>query len=258
MAKKVYGTCCICGEEKELTFEHIPPRAAFNHFNLKMYDFWAYVLRNNTRYKQFQKGAGRYSLCGSCNNLTGEWYGAAYAEFASQGMRYYKQNAQGVLSVPYTIYPLRVLKQIVSCFASANGPLWCQQHPSIKSFLLDPKERRFPTNIDIRMYMQSNARSKIDGISGQMNPFTGESFIGSEVAHTPFSFICIVDQKMTSYRVLNELYPLLTFLNYEYDDRIELYLKIPRKPCNPTILDFREGIPDIGTLIEKKKEYDHQ
>lgn len=257
MAKKVHGICCICGEEKELTFEHIPPRAAFNYFNLKMYDFWAYILRNNTRYKQFQKGAGRYSLCASCNNLTGEWYGAAYAEFASQGMRYYKQNSEGVLSVPYTIYPLRVLKQVVSCFASANGPLWCQQHPSIKRFLLNPEERRFPTNIDIRMYMQSKARSKIDGILGQMNPFTGERFVGSEVAYTPFSFICITDREMTSYRVLNELYPLLSFLEYRYDDRVELYLKLPRKPCNPTILDFREGIPDIGTLIEKEKESDN-
>ena len=32
MAKKVHGICCICGQETELTFEHIPPRAAFNHF----------------------------------------------------------------------------------------------------------------------------------------------------------------------------------------------------------------------------------
>lgn len=39
MAKKVHGICCICGQETELTFEHIPPRAAFNHFSLKLYDF---------------------------------------------------------------------------------------------------------------------------------------------------------------------------------------------------------------------------
>lgn len=144
-----------------------------------------------------------YSLCERCNNLTGEWYGAAYAEFAVQGMRYYKHKAQGLLSVPYTIYPLRVLKQVVSCFASANGPFWCQEHPSIKEFLLNPEERRFPRNIDIRMYMQSNGRSKIDKVSGQMNPFTGEKFVGSEFAYPPFGFICVIDRKMTSYRVLN-------------------------------------------------------
>lgn len=35
MAKRVKGTCCICGQEADLTFEHIPPRAAFNRFNTK-------------------------------------------------------------------------------------------------------------------------------------------------------------------------------------------------------------------------------
>ena len=89
MARKVHGICCICGKESDLTFEHIPPRAAFNHFNLKLYDFWGYLTQNKTRYQSLQNGAGRYSLCASCNNRTGEWYGAAFAEFVSQGMQYY-------------------------------------------------------------------------------------------------------------------------------------------------------------------------
>ena len=76
MAKKYYGQCCICGRESELTFEHIPPRAAFNQFALKQYDFWNYLLHSNTRYIPSQRGAGKYSLCASCNNLTGEWYGS--------------------------------------------------------------------------------------------------------------------------------------------------------------------------------------
>lgn len=254
MAKKEHGICCICGQEAELTFEHIPPRAAFNRFSLRLYDFWDYLLHNNARYKQAQKGAGKYSLCASCNNLTGEWYGAAYAEFAVQGLSYSQKQAQGVLSVPYTIYPLRVLKQIVSCFASVNGPLWCQQEPMIKDFLLDPYERKFPSNIDIRMYMQAKGRSKFDGIVGQMNPFTGERFVGSEWAYPPFSYIHICDKGYTNFRVLNELYPVLSFLRYGYDDRDTVYLNIPRKPCNPTILDFREGVPDLETFIQINRD----
>ena len=112
MARKVHGICCICGKESDLTFEHIPPRAAFNHFNLKLYDFWGYLTQNKTRYQSLQNGAGRYSLCASCNNRTGEWYGAAFAEFVSQGMQYYKSGATGIVGVPYTFYPLRVLKQV--------------------------------------------------------------------------------------------------------------------------------------------------
>lgn len=253
MAKKVYGICCICGQETELTFEHIPPRAAFNRFNLKLYDVWQYFTNNNTRYKSAQRGAGKYSLCSSCNNLTGEWYGAAYAEFASQGLSYYQNHAKGILKLPYTIYPLRVFKQIVSCFASSNGPVWSQNIPMIKKFLLNPYEKKFPTDIDIRMYMQEKGKSKFNRIVGQMDVFTGERFVGSEWGYPPFSYILVDDKNFTNYRVLNELYPIKSFLKYGYDERATVFLNVPRKPCNPIILDFREDVPDLDTFIQSKK-----
>ncbi len=254
MAKKAYGTCCICGKDTELTFEHIPPKAAFNHFHLRLYDFFGYLIHNYTKYTATQNGMGRYSLCSSCNNRTGEWYGAAYAEFASQGMSYYRTQAQGLMAVPYTIYPLRVLKQIVSCFASVNGPSWCQQNPMIREFLLNPYEQKFPPNIDIRMYVQGRGQTKISGIIGQMNPFTGERFCGSEWGHIPFSYIYIHDTTYTNYWVLNELYSVLSFLQYGYDDRAKVYLNIPRKPCNPIVLDFRQGVPNLETFIKSNKD----
>lgn len=253
MAKKIHGQCCICGKESKLTFEHIPPRAAFNYFNMKLYDFWDYLLHNNTKYQPFQRGAGKYSLCASCNNLTGEWYGSAYAEFASQGMSYFKSNSKGIVSVPYTIYPLRVFKQIVSCFASVNGAIWCEKNPEISMFLLNPHEKFFPAEIDIRMYMQEEARSKFDGISGQMNVFTGERFMGSEWSYPPFSYIMVSDKNYSNYRSLNELFSIREFLKYNYDDRVTLYMNIPRKPCNPTTLDFRAGIPALETIIKSNK-----
>lgn len=254
MKKTKQGVCCICGEEKELTYEHIPPKAAFNHFNLKLYDFYDYITQNNTRYKNLQKGAGLYSLCSKCNNNTGTWYGSAYAEFANQGMRYYQQKATGVLCVPYTIYPLRVLKQVVSMFASVKGAAWCKGEPQIRKFLLDPYCTELPQQLDIRMYMVSKGRSKIEPMSVQMNVLTGERFIGSEIAYTPFSFICVDDKNYTNYHILNELYSIIHFSNYGYNDRRQLFLNIPRKPCNPITLDFRENVPDLETLIKSNKD----
>lgn len=143
MTKKKNGICCICGKEGKLTFEHIPPHAAFNHSNLKMYDVIRYLRSNQTRYPSLQNGAGLWSLCSSCNNLTGTWYGNSYIEFVEQGIKYYQRNAKGILAVPYTIYPLRVFKQIVSCFASINGSDWCENNPAVRKFLLKPEERFF-------------------------------------------------------------------------------------------------------------------
>ncbi len=30
MSKTHFGECCVCGQRKNLTFEHIPPRKAHN------------------------------------------------------------------------------------------------------------------------------------------------------------------------------------------------------------------------------------
>lgn len=34
---KKFGKCTICGKECKLTYEHIPPRKAFNNKNVKGY-----------------------------------------------------------------------------------------------------------------------------------------------------------------------------------------------------------------------------
>ena len=102
------------------------------------------------------------------------------------------------------------------------------------------------------MYMQTGKRSKISPWEANMTVITGERFFGSEFGYTPFSFIYVDDKSSTYFRVLNELYPVKNFLNYGYDDRVTLYIKMPRKPCNPITLDFREGIPDVETIIQSK------
>ncbi len=252
MSKREKGVCCICGQYTDLTFEHIPPKAAFNHFNLKLYDFYNYFINNDTRYIPAQRGVGEYSLCPNCNNNTGKWYGSAYAAFAYQGRKYQIGKSQGTIGVPYTIYPLRVFKQVISCFASVNGPLWCQKHPSIRSFLLDPYSHSFPSEIDIRMYMQDTNRVKINSILAQINTQTREHFLGSEWGYPPFSFIAVEDKNYTNDHILNELYSVSRFLQYGYNDLTTLYLKIPRRPCNPNILDFRKNIPDIETLLQSE------
>ena len=80
MSRKHIGICHICGKEGELTFEHIPPRNALNNQATKMYSGDNLIKRmqgEKAKYENQQAGAGRYSLCASCNNNTGQWYAPA-------------------------------------------------------------------------------------------------------------------------------------------------------------------------------------
>ena len=82
MARRI-GTCCICGRYGPFSFEHVPPRAAYNNFRVFEADVKCIVgggwqALKNPSGKYSQRGAGKYTLCERCNNDTGAWYGSDY------------------------------------------------------------------------------------------------------------------------------------------------------------------------------------
>ena len=85
------GICHICGEYKKLTYEHIPPEAAFKSQRRKMSTVKELMENKKDnrapwdieglKYKQFQQGTGFFTLCGECNSFTGAKYGVTYSDF---------------------------------------------------------------------------------------------------------------------------------------------------------------------------------
>lgn len=77
------GTCCVCGKEALLTFEHVPPRSAFNGREV-----FAQTLAERMKDipPELQPGAGEYSLCESCNQETGSRYGTCFVDFCRDAM----------------------------------------------------------------------------------------------------------------------------------------------------------------------------
>ena len=112
------GQCCICGLEGDLSFEHVPPRAAYNDQRIFETNIQAMMKEDEAgreaRGKWAQGGAGRYTLCGKCNNLTGWWYGSSYVKWARLAKELLDRS-DGKMSLeyyPYRIYPLRVISNI--------------------------------------------------------------------------------------------------------------------------------------------------
>jgi hypothetical protein len=69
------GTCCLCGTWGDLSFEHIPPRAAFNDHrvfeaNVKKLigTEWWDGSNSGVEGKWAQRGAGKETLCNRCNS----------------------------------------------------------------------------------------------------------------------------------------------------------------------------------------------
>ena len=138
MAKKHYGQCALCGRECELTYEHIPPKSAFNSKPAKMYTGDKLILDSDRlpwdvqglTYLNRQQGAGRYSLCKDCNSKTGTWYGSAYREIAhimAYALQAHENSTIQGIGIR-DVYPQRFIKQVLSMFCSVND------HASLKAF----------------------------------------------------------------------------------------------------------------------------
>jgi len=101
----VTGKCHLCGGFGKLSFEHSPPKKAFNDDSV-LYVEMATLLAGGDidvlTGKIHQRGVGSYTLCDSCNNWTGSCYGGAFVDLAKQGMVYLQSvRSAGEFQLPF-------------------------------------------------------------------------------------------------------------------------------------------------------------
>lgn len=205
---KKNGICRICTSFGPLTFEHVPPRQAFNNNKVMESNFenwFGWHERQNFRPtspwtgqggRQKQGGSGAFTLCGSCNNKTGGWYAPEYIECAKHGLRLLRAlPGDRVHRVTFPrCRPLLFLKQTVAMILSVNPPPFAQIHPELVKFVLDktchsalsPRYQFYLTLVD-GCYSRSSNVSVIGNINN------GSCIMLTEVAHVPFSLIMTLD-----------------------------------------------------------------
>jgi 5-methylcytosine-specific restriction endonuclease McrA len=92
MAKrKEFGKCRICGNDGQLSFEHVPPQAAFNNAPAVGYTMDEHLRAEGDlalmRGEKSQRGVGAFTLCIKCNNDTGAWYGTELRRMGKEWIR---------------------------------------------------------------------------------------------------------------------------------------------------------------------------
>lgn len=252
MQRKI-GPCCICGSVGPLSFEHVPPRKAYNDQRVFEADIQKLVSgkwdgqQRPLQGKWAQRGAGKETLCDGCNNDTGSWYGTAYIEWARQAVPLLSVTGEKLsLVCPYTIFPLRALKQVVAMFFSACGPSLHLRFPDLVRFVLQKDTQHMPHGSHVYAYLFHPDKSEAfrqSGMTGVLKFEKGVQHVFSEIAFPPFGFILTGDSK--------PIHPTLLDINfmgqYSYNTREIIYLKLPVLPVVSWLPgDFRtkEGIAE--------------
>jgi hypothetical protein len=263
------GICCLCGQAGQLSFEHVPPRAAFNN-SLAIRcrgDEW---LRDKgampwdvrgRHYQQQQSGTGEHSLCPKCNNDTGAWYAKDYAHFAecvvqSLGTADSDHIAGGrMLRVSFRdIYPLRIVKEIVAMFATVNGPAFHVAEPDLCALVLGRGRRGIdPERYRLGVYALSGTIRRWTGMSSLLYAGSNGSNdvrVVSELSAVPCGFVLECRPHGPEPRFLD----ITGFANqFTYDDTASFDAPVPVFENNTMLpLDYRtkgEIISDTGATL---------
>ena len=224
------GECCICGKSGKLSFEHVPPEAAFNNRPMVLQGIDEILKRSErlkTKSKVSQRGAGAYTLCERCNNLTGHWYGKNYVDWVYQGMeKLVIARISPTLYYHFHLLPLRVLKQIACMFFSVNGPQFRKAQPDLEKFVLDKKCKHLPSSLRIFVfYAVSCVRQS--GVTGRLSTDASDpTSTYSEIIFPPFGYVMVFDRPPDK-----RLLDISWFGKFGYDEYRAVPLQIPVLPA---------------------------
>jgi len=245
------GICHICGEFKDLTFEHLPPKKACNNSRAKIYSGdevmkqvtgtikpWEY---KDMQYTYEQKGIGIHSLCEECNNITGKWYANEYIKISNSILEYISDkdinNIIGLKLNFKEIYPLRFVKQVVSMFASTFPEETIKDNPELMNFILKRDNKSLDTSkYRISMYILKTKKVAWSGINVIGNIRMSEMKTVASLELYPLGFEFEFEPHGKS-----ENLDIMSFANdFEYNDKVNMNMVIPARERNtPFPCDYR-------------------
>lgn len=257
------GICHICGQYGKLTAEHVPPRKSFNDSKIFRGNISEFIGRSKfpwdtegVRMTQSQRGVVYETLCQECNNNTGSWYGAAYVDFAWQGYKALKKNAhqsKEEIEINFSnVYPLRIIKQVLSMFCSINSEDFISNHLYLRKLILDKDQMGLnPERYKVFMYTPYASIGRYAGTTGVMR-FRGDFFstsVFSEMVVPPYGFILRLEGNE-----FEDLCDITFFANqYIYCDERDIHLTIPIREVHTYFPgDFRTREEVISDVIRNR------
>jgi len=227
--RKVIGICHICNNYTKLSFEHTPPRAAFNDRRTIQLDFEKAVKLDPdeipTKGKFQQGGVGKYTLCESCNTKTGSWYGQRFVDWCYQGMDILRKT-KGNPSLIYLnhLFPLAILKELVTMFFSVNPPRLAKNNPELVRFVLNKNRKGLSPYYRFFLYYNAGTKFRYIGDAHRFNFHSGEHILMSEINYPPFGYVMTLGSRPPDDR----LFEITGFSKYSYNEfkTMEMYPKV--------------------------------
>ncbi len=227
------GTCHICGAYGPLSFEHIPPRAAFNDRPVIALPFDRVLGATPGEQvvgRKQQQGIGYYTLCTKCNNDLGGWYSRRFVDWCYQGADVLiRSGGNPRLIYLHHIRPLPVIKQILAMFISINAAGTLSRDDYLVRFLLNKQMTHLPPKYRVFAYYNLEGEPRTSQIMAVAKFDTGSASLQTEIAYPPYGYVLTLDGERPLDRRLVEI---SHFASYEYNEEVNVPLHLPVLPTH--------------------------
>ena len=232
--RRAHGICHICGKEGKLSFEHVPPRNAYNTKPVVSHNFEQAIRLmegENCKGTLLQKGSGKYTLCPTCNNNTGGWYGSCFIDWSFAGMKLLMESRGHPSGTHvFRLRPLAVLKQIAAMMFSVNATYFQVEHPDLVNFVLNKEATHLSPDYRFFVYFSTTEIYRMCGrsIQGRFSHDLSRmtTFDLSEIAFVPFGYTMTYKSDPPE----NRLCEITLFADFAYNEYREIALDIPLLP----------------------------
>jgi len=242
---KVKGICKLCLKEKELTYEHFPPRSAFNKntrfYKIKNSDYYEnfqeYNKSKKVKSKINQGGLGDYCLCEECNNYLGVNYVNHYVNFAKICFSIINHSGE-FKSISFNFKKEEInlkyfLKQAIAIFICNNDTWFTKSYPELLNFVKDKGLSFLPEMY--RFYLYLNDEGQIKNGNWTMTNVYGEI---CEFTFPPFGIILSINNPERIFEVSE----ITAFKNYDNIVLDEFTITLNKYPTYSSLpLDFRSA-----------------
>jgi hypothetical protein len=138
------------------------------------------------------QGAKYDSLCARCNNTTGSWYNLAYVKLVQAGRKVATPENAGKVCEVQIVHPQRVAKQALTSIVATSQPGLTAQYPDLRALLLDRKDRRCSTPLQLWLYLKVNPGGVATGLSIWIDLDQRQGHLAAGFSFSPLGWIITI------------------------------------------------------------------
>jgi hypothetical protein len=233
--------CRICRQgEAQLSYEHIPPRAAFNDEPTTVYGFDDWLNRSSDGElpggRIEQRGAGARTLCERCNNNTGSWYGTELKRAANTAatllMNAPLKEFDSLLEHRWAQVrlkqsgtgpdPLRFIKQVVTMLLATSPPELTLNHPELGDFVLDRMRTGLSDRYRFYLALYAGPYARTTGVVPALDVERNRHDTFVEVAWPPYAYVMTVDSEPDAVETVD----ITSMVDIGYNQRADIELDL--------------------------------